>query len=212
MNITTEQYQSSLHRLPKIGQHILAFQTDSQLVVYQAYKPGIAEYAVKHQMLGGSEFSYQRMSWIKPNFLWMMYRCGWASKKDQERVLAIWINKKDFEKIVSQAVLSSFNPAYHTSHEQWKNDLELKNVRLQWDPEHDPFGGKLQRRAIQLGLKDTALEEFGKHQIQRIEDITEFVKSQKQALDHDGINQLFVPAETIFRTSDSALNKKLGLS
>ena len=126
--------------------------------------------------------------------------------------MAIWINKKDFEKIVSQAVLSSFNPAYHTSHEQWKNDLELKNVRLQWDPEHDPFGGKLQRRAIQLGLKDTALEEFGKHQIQRIEDITEFVKSQKQALDHDGINQLFVPAETIFRTSDPALNKKLGLS
>jgi len=24
-----------------------------------------------------------RMTWIKPNFLWMMYRSGWASKKNQ---------------------------------------------------------------------------------------------------------------------------------
>ncbi|MFT5999906.1 MAG: hypothetical protein ACI81P_002365 [Neolewinella sp.] len=39
-----------------------------------------------HQQLGGPAFSYQRMSWIKPNFLWMMYRCGWAKKQDQERL------------------------------------------------------------------------------------------------------------------------------
>src|ERR1051326_6100358 len=102
------------------------------------------------------------MSWIKPNFLWMMYRCGWASKENQERVLAIWITKKDFESILEQAVFSSFQPTYYTSHEQWKEALEQKEVRLQWDPDHDPYGGKLTRRAIQLGMKGKMLEDFGK--------------------------------------------------
>ncbi len=38
-----------------------------------------------------------RMTWIKPNFLWMMYRSGWAVKKNQERILAIKLTKKGFE-------------------------------------------------------------------------------------------------------------------
>jgi hypothetical protein len=27
-------------------------------------------------------------------------------------------------------------------------------VRLQWNPDHDPTGNKLERRALQLGLRD----------------------------------------------------------
>lgn len=45
------------------------YQTENQITVYQAYKVGIADYSVKNQLLGGSGFSYNRMSWIKPNFL-----------------------------------------------------------------------------------------------------------------------------------------------
>jgi hypothetical protein len=37
------------------------------------------------------------MTWIKPSFLWMMYRCGWATKPGQERVLAIQITREGFE-------------------------------------------------------------------------------------------------------------------
>ena len=36
------------------------------------------------------------MSWIKPNFLWKMYRCGWATKEGQEIVLAVWIASAAF--------------------------------------------------------------------------------------------------------------------
>ena len=41
--------------------------------VYQAYNNEIADEALK---LGkfGSKFSLNRMTWIKPSFLWMMYR------------------------------------------------------------------------------------------------------------------------------------------
>ena len=34
---------------PKTGKHILAQYDDETVVVYQAYKPSIAEYAVKNQ-------------------------------------------------------------------------------------------------------------------------------------------------------------------
>lgn len=49
------------------------------------------------------------MTWIKPSFLWMMYRCGWASKTGQERVLAIDIKREAFDYIVKHAVLSHYD-------------------------------------------------------------------------------------------------------
>lgn len=211
MNIITEFYNERLEHWPKTGQHVLAHQTDEEIVVYQAYKKGIASFAAENQFLGGSEYSYNRMSWIKPNFLWMMYRCGWAEKENQESVLALWINKKDFEAILNEAVISSFNPKYHDSHEQWRADLDQKEVRLQWDPDHDPYGRKQERRAIQLGLKGEMLENFGKKQITRIEDITGFVKQQKQLLDTGRLGELEIPLERVYKTTNVALNKRVGI-
>ncbi|HOY05022.1 MAG TPA: DUF4291 family protein [Saprospiraceae bacterium] len=59
------------------------------LLVYQAFNPAIAAYAAEHRRFGGPAYSFNRMSWIKPNFLWMMYRAGRAAKPSQERILAI---------------------------------------------------------------------------------------------------------------------------
>ncbi|WP_211209901.1 DUF4291 family protein [Uliginosibacterium gangwonense] len=90
-----EQYQEQLARWPQQGHHILAqFDADS-IYVYQAYGDAIADYALCHQRFGGT-FSYTRMSWIKPNFLWMMFRAGWASKAGQERILAIRLRRLFF--------------------------------------------------------------------------------------------------------------------
>ncbi len=211
MDISTELYTHSLQRLPKSGQHILGHQDDKLIVVYQAYKNTIADFAVKNQYLGGSDYSYGRMSWIKPNFLWMMYRCGWAEKENQERVLAFWIDKSDFESILKEAVLSSFNQQYYETQEEWKKELASKEVRLQWDPDHNPSGNKIERRAIQLGLKGTVLEKFGREQINRIEDITEFVKQQKQLLDSKQLDKLLVPIETIFKMTDNKQNERIGI-
>lgn len=211
MNIITEFYKQGLEHWPKTGQHILAHQTNEEIVVYQAYKKSIARFAAENQFLGGNEYSYNRMSWIKPNFLWMMYRCGWAEKENQESVLALWIRKKDFEAILNEAVISSFNPQYHDNYEQWRADLGRKEVRLQWDPDHDPYGHKSERRAIQLGLKGGTLENFGKKQIIRIEDITGFVKQQKQLLDNGRLDELQVPVERVYTTTDETLNKRVGM-
>ena len=212
MTIKTEPYTSNVERLPKEGSHILAYQHGEQLVVYQAYKPAIAKFAVANQYLGGDQFSYNRMSWIKPNFLWMMYRCGWAQKENQESVLAIWIDRKDFDSILEQAVISSFNQRYYKTEKDWKHDLETKEVRLQWDPDHGPRGNKLARRAIQLGLKGQTLESFGKNNIRRIEDITDFVKEQGQIVQSNRLLDLQVPFETVYIPSDPALSQKIGIS
>lgn len=211
MKISTELYNQSLQRLPKKGQHILGHQDEKLIVVYQAYKNSIADFAVKNQFLGGPDYSYSRMSWIKPNFLWMMYRCGWSEKENQERVLAFWVDKIDFESILKEAVLSSFNQKYYDNHDQWKNELNIKEVRLQWDPDHDPFGNKIERRAIQLGLKGNVLEKFGRHQIKKIEDITDFVKQQKQFVDNKQLDKLSVPIETIFKMADDKENARIGI-
>lgn len=197
MTLETELYNESVKRLPESGQHILGHQSNDQIVVYQAYKKSIADFAITNQFLGGNDFSYTRMSWIKPNFLWMMYRCGWAEKENQESVLAIWIRKSDFSGILKKAVYSSFNNLHYDNHEQWTKKLNSSDVRLQWDPDHDPYGNKIQRRAIQLGMKGETLANFGKNQIQRIEDITEFVKSQKQLLDNNQLHKLCIPVENV---------------
>src|SRR5687767_8133838 len=85
----TESYLEQSRRLPKRGRHILAHFDEGTIVVYQAYRVEIASYAVEHGRFGGPHFSFERMSWIKPGFLWMMYRSDWATAEDQERVLAV---------------------------------------------------------------------------------------------------------------------------
>ena len=193
MNLELELYLDQLARWPTSGKHILAQFDDSSIIVYQAYRPAIARFAVKNQRFGG-EFSFERMSWIKPNFLWMMYRSGWASKQDQENILAIRIQRTGFDKLLREAVASSFRASGLDSEAEWKSSLARSEVRLQWDPDHDPAGNKQERRAIQLGLRGETLEKFGHEWIVEIQDITAFVKEQA----HRPHKALLLPREEIY--------------
>lgn len=48
---------------------------DDSIVVYQAFNADIARHAVKHQRFTGcAAYSPTRMTWIKSNFCWMMFR------------------------------------------------------------------------------------------------------------------------------------------
>ena len=58
---------------------VRAVYTDYSIIVYQAYAAPIAEPALAAGRFV-PPFSRDRMTWIKPSFLWMMYRCGWATK------------------------------------------------------------------------------------------------------------------------------------
>lgn len=74
--------------------------------VYQAYPVAIADAAIKAGTFV-APFTMDRMTWIKPSFNWMMYRCGFASKPRQERVLAIDVTRSGFEWALAHAARSS---------------------------------------------------------------------------------------------------------
>ena len=153
---------------------------DDSLIVYQAYVPQIADAAVRAQKFV-PPFSLGRMTWIKPSFLWMMYRCGWATKPGQEKVLSIRISRTGFETALSRAVLSSFDPDVYAGHDQWRAALTDSTVRIQWDPERDPDGHPLAWRSLQIGLSGTAAQEYVDDWVRGIEDITDTLPSRRDA-------------------------------
>jgi hypothetical protein len=209
MNLPTQPYLEQLQRWPNTGQHILAqFDTDT-IVVYQAYRPAIGKYAAQHQRFGG-EFSFSRMSWIKPNFLWMMYRSGWGTKEGQEVTLAVRLRRTGFEEILKRAVHSSFLPEVYGSPERWRARLAESPVRLQWDPDHDPQGGKQERRAIQLGLAGDVLRCYAKDWIVSIEDISEFVAEQRDHAQTNGLAKLVTPREEVYPVSAPDVAAQVG--
>ncbi|CAM9424303.1 unnamed protein product [Scytosiphon promiscuus] len=171
------------------GRCLLAQFTDREVVVYQAYNPAIGAYALEHQHFGGG-FSFTRTSWIKPNFTWMMHRCGWASKQNQEVVLALSLRRDFWDSVLSKAVMSNYGAHLSTlgpgeasaigdarrgsaaasggvqesrggRQSRWKAALRASDVVMQWDPDHRPFTGhKTNHRVIQLGLRGDVLAAF----------------------------------------------------
>lgn len=211
MQLKIEKYVTQRNRWPTQGRHILAHLDDTSIVVYQAYSPTIARYAIEHRYFGGDHFSYRRMSWIKPNFLWMMYRSGWATKEGQEVVLGLRISRVFFDHLLCEAVASSFDAASGQSRSQWEHAIESSDVRLQWDPDHDPHGTKQARRAIQLGLRGRTLEAFGKRELLDVIDMTNFIAAQRQVLE-GALDRLMMPVEQVYRPASKAVAENVGLS
>jgi len=152
-----------------------------------------------------------RMTWIKPNFLWMMYRSGWGTKENQEVTLAIRIRRSAFDEILRLAVHSSFHPEAYGSQEAWKRAIAYSDVRLQWDPDHGPSGNPVERRAIQLGLKGNILAQYAMEWIHAIQDLSEFVAEQRASVAAP-YDCLFTPREEVYPVSDPVVAARLGLS
>jgi Domain of unknown function (DUF4291) len=151
---------------------IRASYSEHTVRVYQAYRSEIA----KPALAAGKfvpPFKMGRMTWIKPSFNWMMYRSGYASKPGQEFVLGMDITREGFEWALQHAAISSYQPGFHVSPDDWKRDIESKPVRVQWDPGRDwrlqPIAGV---RAIQIGLSGEAVERYVNQWLVHIEDVT----------------------------------------
>jgi len=209
MKLKTEPYLEQVRRWPASGRHILAQYDNDAVVVYQAYRPSIGRYAAEHGHFGG-EFSLDRMSWIKPNFLWMMYRCGWGTKENQEVTLAVWLKRPAIDAILREAVHSTFVREVYADESAWKQALSRSSVRLQWDPDHNPAGAKLERRAIQLGLRGDVLASYAREWIVHIEDISDFVEQQRSHA-RSPFDQLMTAREEVYPVADPAVAHRLGV-
>lgn len=185
---------------PVGGRQILACYDDTSIIVYQAYRHAIADVALASQKFGG-EFSLTRMSWIKPGFLWMMYRSGWATKPDQERILAVRLPLAAFDLMVRSAVPSTMDPRSFADEHEWRSAVRNSEVRVQWDPDHDPHGRRLERRAIQLGLRGALLRRYATHWPIEILDMTEFVCRQRERVTRSDLDSLELPVECVYKVS-----------
>lgn len=154
---------------------IRAVYTQDTIRVYQAYNKIIADEAVRNGTFG-SNFKRNRMTWIKPSFLWMMYRCGWGTKENQECVLAIDMKREAFDYLVKNAVLSTYQEQLYTNYNEWKEQIRRSEIRCQWDPERDIFGNPLENRTIQLGLRGEVVRKYVEEWIAGITDISDYVR------------------------------------
>lgn len=145
------------------------------ITVYQAYNKTIALPAIKNNKFE-KPFSFNRMTWIKPSFLWLMERSNWGNKSNQEYVLGIKIKKKYWEKALKLGVLTDPEKGIYKSGFEWEKQFKEAKVHIQWDPERSLRGGKMEARTIQVGISRFLIEEYNNEWISEIVDLTPLVK------------------------------------
>ncbi|MFI8941735.1 DUF4291 domain-containing protein [Streptomyces syringium] len=150
---------------------IRALHTDSTVTVYQAYGPVIGVPAARDGRFPAA-WKRDRMTWIKPSFLWMMYRCGWGAKEGQETVLAVEITREGFEWALRHAALSHYERGVHPDRDTWRRELRRAPTRVQWDPERDLRLAALPYRSLQLGLSGEAARRYADEWTVAITDVT----------------------------------------
>lgn len=158
--------------------------TDETVTVYQAYSPALGLPAVRDGRFPAT-WKRERMTWIKPSFLWMMYRCGWGEKADQETVLAIEIDRGGFDWALRHACLSHYDPDEHPDRAAWRWELKRAPARVQWDPERDLRLRPLPYRSLQLGLSGEASRRYADAWTVAIRDVTPLAQEIRSRLRSD---------------------------
>lgn len=189
---------------------IFANYDEEGIYVYQAFEPSIVASALERGTFSKG-FNLARMTWIKPSFGWMLYRSGYASKHNQEAILKIKLSHAGFLEILAQSVETSFNRHVYESDLAWSRALANSEVRHQWDPERGLNGIKLERRAIQIGIRGKTVSSYVNQWILQLEEVTalareigEAVKGRKRILPE-------APRETEYVVDDQ-LQHSLGIS
>lgn len=177
---------------------IRAVYSQKTIRVYQAYSYDIASEAIKKGTFG-PKFKMDRMTWIKPSFLWMMYRSGWGTKENQEHILAIDLKREGFDHMVKNAVLSTYQEDSHLSREEWRSQIQNSDIRCQWDPERDVDGNALNSRSIQIGIRGKTLVKYVNVWISNIIDITDYVCSLKEKKDAKQDITDYLPKEKVYK-------------
>lgn len=158
--------------LPKY--QIRASRSADTVTVYQAYSPHIGLPAARDGRFPTS-WKRERMTWVKPSFLWMMHRCGWGTKENQQTVLAVELSRRGFEWALGHACLSHYQQGVHRDRADWKRKLAEAPARVQWDPERDLRLRALPHRSLQLGLSGEAAQRYADEWIVSITDVTRLV-------------------------------------
>ncbi|MFJ9542678.1 DUF4291 domain-containing protein [Streptomyces sp. NPDC101225] len=185
---------------------IRARHTASTITVYQAYSPAIGLPAVRDGRFPAA-WKPGRMTWVKPSFLWMMYRCGWGTKEGQETVLAVEITRDGFEWALREACLSHYAHGLHESQAAWKRELRRSPTRVQWDPERDLHLRPLPYRSLQLGLSGEASSRYADEWIVSIGDVTRLANEIRTLVRNGDLDSAarLLPQERVYPADEELL-------
>jgi hypothetical protein len=201
---------STTAKVPPLRQ-VRAVYDSSTIRVYQAYPDPIADTALANGKFVSPPFKMERMTWIKPSFLWMMYRAGWGLKDaGQQRILAIDITREGFEWALAHSCLS--HRASGSELGEWQRLRNATPVRVQWDPERDLFLRPLAHRAIQVGLSQEAVQRYVRDWIDRISEVTDLAHTLHDLVKNEKLDEAraLLPQERPFPLS-AAIESKLGM-
>lgn len=169
------------------------------IVLYQAYNRQIADLAVRNQTFV-SPFSFNRMTWIKPSFCWLMHRSNWAQKRGQERTLRVRISRSGWEEALSLGVLTAPQGAVFGDPTRWEREFRDAAVHIQWDTERSVRGAALDHYSIQVGLSRHIIRRFVEDWIVSIEDYSPTVTKLYNLLHSGNANRIgrFLPSERLY--------------
>lgn len=174
------------------------------IVVYQAYDDRIADSALAKGRFVEPHFSFNRMTWIKPSFLWLMHRSHFATKKGQTRVLAVRITRAGFDRALSIGVSTDPTARMFSTYDAWRAAFDVAPVHVQWDTERSITGSALGHYSIQVGLSRHVIREFVDDWIVSISDMTERVAKLRECVRSGRMDRAraLVPPERPYVVSD----------
>ncbi|MFD0368221.1 DUF4291 domain-containing protein [Streptomyces sp. NPDC059071] len=187
---------------------IRAVHTDTTVTVYQAYRPSIGLPAARDGRFPAA-WKRDRMTWIKPSFLWMAYRCGWGLKEGQETVLAVEITREGFEWALRNACLSHYVRGFHEDRAAWQRELKRSPARVQWDPERDLHHRPLPYRSLQLGLAGEASRRYADEWTVAIRDVTPLAHEIHELVREQRLEEAerLLPGERPYPVEDGLLGR-----
>lgn len=188
---------------------IYAAYDDEGIFVYQAFKPSTVQAALEKGTFDKG-FSLDRMTWIKPSFGWMLYRSGYATKSRQEAIVKIKLTHEGILSILGQSVKTTYDPDLYPTVDAWKQALDASDVRHQWDPERALDGYRLDRRAIQIGMRGETVHRYVHEWIIGLEEVTALAHAVKAAVDASA-SLPAVPEERVYEV-DEELGRRLGIT
>lgn len=184
-------------------QEIRANYDNKTIMVYQAYGKAIALPAIENNRFD-APFSFNRMTWIKPSYLWLMERSNWGTKSNQDHILGIRLKRECWERALSFGVLTDPDKTIYVNGQEWEKQFKKAKVHIQWDPERSIRGAKLQERSIQVGISRFLIEEYNNEWIEEIVDLTGLTKKiyQLRKLGKYKEAKRLLPSERIYDLPD----------
>ncbi|MFY7670964.1 DUF4291 domain-containing protein [Tenacibaculum sp. MEBiC06402] len=192
-------------------QEIRAHYDNKTITVYQAYNKLIALPAIKNNKFE-APFSFTRMTWIKPSYLWLMERSNWGTKSNQDYILGIKLKRAFWEKALQMGILTDPDHHVYKSGFEWEQKFKEAKVHIQWDPERSIKGSKLQERTIQVGISRFLIEEYNNEWIEEIIDLTPLTKKINQLRKQGKYSEAkrLVPKERVYSLPE-VIEKRIGV-